>query len=989
MKSNREKTATLEFYLNGYRVTLEDPPPDLLLLDFLRSPEVALTGAKKGCGEGGCGACTVILSSFNHETDAVEHRAINSCLRPLCSLQGMAVTTIEGTGAVVPPAYQPVTLVPNASRSGFSLARRTPRDQEERRHLLRLLTESLQEKRVDNPEKTLLRRETPAQIRPAELRDPLPEARAAGLRSSRTSKAAPTPESMGAESAPSEEGINPVAHRLAINNGSQCGYCSAGFVMTMTGLLVNCSAPTKKQIEDTFDGNICRCTGYRPILTAMKTFASDWTAEDEAERMKCKVDKAYDTQRIGELRIPYPPGARGPADLFEIDRPHKQWRAVTSIEALCELVQQNPGAEIRLVHGNTSYGVYPNEFRTATLLVDIRGIRELDQIEISDERLIVGAGVTYGHFIAILENLTGTGERAETTRLGALELMARRTAGTLVRNAATLGGNSAMVLEHIHEGEAFPSDLFTALSAVETEISTVNLDDGTRRSFSVAELIAASVDKSVDPRRLLIVSYQIPRGSENEVVLAQKVALREVNAHSIVNATTRLGFAEGTEVASAALIFGGIAPFPFRAVKTEKLLVGVPLRLDRFPDLARSLAAEVGAELARWAFRREPYEGFTDEYRLSLALSFLYKAIVNALLVRAPGEVPADVQSAGVITWGRWPVSSGQQFYATQGFKAPVQEPYIGLMTLYQTSGEVHYTHEIQVPPTALNGALVQGRQAPRTFRFQLPDAPGKAVTREVLCAWLRDRFDDFVDLLTASEIPKGGTNLQGMGADQPLFAVDRAPLSRPGGGDGPGAHRAPGLAHRRVCRRRMPGLRAHRLARALQREHPVARPGHRDRERVPRLPRERALQCPRLAGHPAGQRARLDRRRARRSRALDRGARGQCRRPGVCSRGHQPGSRRPAPFLYGDSKLRGDTAGRQRDRGPSLIAKPAGNASDQRFFDRRAAEPDPRPHQTARRRLRWQDRAGPLRDRTRRRSRPTPPSGRCVSCSNARETRR
>ena len=67
--------------------------------------EVALTnsvhlkGSKLGCGEGGCGACTVMVSSYNREEDAVTHMAVNACLAPLCSVDGMAVTTVEGIGS--------------------------------------------------------------------------------------------------------------------------------------------------------------------------------------------------------------------------------------------------------------------------------------------------------------------------------------------------------------------------------------------------------------------------------------------------------------------------------------------------------------------------------------------------------------------------------------------------------------------------------------------------------------------------------------------------------------------------------------------------------------------------------------------------------------------------------------------------------------------------------------------------------------------------
>ena len=76
----------VSFYLNGRLVTVDNPPPALLLIDYLRSPEVGLAGPKKACGQGGCGACTVIVSSW--KDGEAEHRAINSCLRPVCALGG-------------------------------------------------------------------------------------------------------------------------------------------------------------------------------------------------------------------------------------------------------------------------------------------------------------------------------------------------------------------------------------------------------------------------------------------------------------------------------------------------------------------------------------------------------------------------------------------------------------------------------------------------------------------------------------------------------------------------------------------------------------------------------------------------------------------------------------------------------------------------------------------------------------------------------------
>ena len=89
----------VSFFLNGKEVSIQDPSPDLLLIDYLRSPDVALAGPKKPCGQGGCGGCTVILSNWNTAEKKIEHRAMNSCLRPVCALGGLVVTTVEGTGA--------------------------------------------------------------------------------------------------------------------------------------------------------------------------------------------------------------------------------------------------------------------------------------------------------------------------------------------------------------------------------------------------------------------------------------------------------------------------------------------------------------------------------------------------------------------------------------------------------------------------------------------------------------------------------------------------------------------------------------------------------------------------------------------------------------------------------------------------------------------------------------------------------------------------
>jgi xanthine dehydrogenase/oxidase len=82
------------FYVNGQRVRLPaSAAVDATLLHYLRDVR-ALTGAKLGCGEGGCGACTVLVTRFNRDTKKLDHRAVNACLIPVPALDGSAVTYV-------------------------------------------------------------------------------------------------------------------------------------------------------------------------------------------------------------------------------------------------------------------------------------------------------------------------------------------------------------------------------------------------------------------------------------------------------------------------------------------------------------------------------------------------------------------------------------------------------------------------------------------------------------------------------------------------------------------------------------------------------------------------------------------------------------------------------------------------------------------------------------------------------------------------------
>jgi xanthine dehydrogenase/oxidase len=111
--------STLRFYLNGTRVVIDDIDPEITLLEYLRG--IGLTGTKLGCAEGGCGACTVVVSQWNPTTRKIYHASVNACLAPLVSIDGKHVITVEGIGNVKKPhSVQERIAKGNGSQCGVS-----------------------------------------------------------------------------------------------------------------------------------------------------------------------------------------------------------------------------------------------------------------------------------------------------------------------------------------------------------------------------------------------------------------------------------------------------------------------------------------------------------------------------------------------------------------------------------------------------------------------------------------------------------------------------------------------------------------------------------------------------------------------------------------------------------------------------------------------------------------------------------------------------
>ena len=751
---------SISFFLNGKSVELANPSPSLLLIDYLRSPDVKLAGAKKGCGQGGCGACTVILSKWNEAEGKAAHTSINSCLRPVCSLHGYSITTVEGTGGAVrlPPKNPQQTLASSRAKAPFGTDTTPDIDAAQQRGVVT--------------------RQQATQAGEVRTQTGFTAPKADQLIQVKQLATEEAGEVTACEVPHIDPSINPVAYRLAVNNGSQCGYCSTGFVMNMSAFLANYPAPTKKQIEDAFDGNLCRCTGYRPILTAMKTFAVDWSASDEDNRMKLLLDDQVKAQLVGsQVTIPFPEDAQHPASPVDIKQDKQSWLMPSTLDELADIYQQHDSNDIYVIHSNTAFGIYVEDFLDTPVLVDVSRIPELYTLAQSNGSITFGAGTTYTELLDYLNLHFAT--LPETCALGALKFMLHRTAGTVVRNAATLAGNTMLVLKHIADGtgEPFPSDVFSVLYTLNVDITVFDSLTASVQVHACQALVDACIADQSFADNILLLSYHIPDIHSDILVLAQKVALRDINAHSIVNSGIYLDVDPSTRVINEVrLVFGAIAPYPWRATKTEQAMLGNTLDMTHIDDWLVILGAEVDVALHHWAKRMSEVkdEGFTHAYKVALTQSYTYKAILTKLVQIEPDLVPVEDRSATEITWGNWPVSVGTQEYKSQGFKAPVSEPYVKLMALYQTSGQVRYTHEMEVPPTTLDAAFVQSSKALANFCFKHPETGEWPISPDTLSDYLQSYEPKFERLVTVEDIPAHGLKLIGMGGDQPVFAIEQ-----------------------------------------------------------------------------------------------------------------------------------------------------------------------------------------------------------------------
>jgi xanthine dehydrogenase small subunit len=334
--------------------------------------------------------------------------------------------------------------------------------------------------------------------------------------------------------------LHPVQQAMVDCHGSQCGFCTPGFVMSLFALYLERESPGREEVVTALSGNLCRCTGYRPIIDAgcrMSEYSQPkrWSRDDA--RAPKRVEQLRALQRTTPESALRFPGFHAPRTLAE----------------LADALEAAPDSLV--LAGGTDVGLWTTKhLRDLLPIVYVGAVTELQDIRNTDAGLSIGAGVSLS-----------TAWAALVQQHPALAEQARRFASPPVCNSGTLCGN---VANGSPIGDSMP-----ALIALGAE---VELRQGTRyRRLPLEGFYLGYQKKDLRPGEF-VVSVLVPHAKSDRLFASYKLAKRIDQDISAVCGAFAVELSDDGRVTSARLAFGGMAAIPARATNAEKALLGQP-----------------------------------------------------------------------------------------------------------------------------------------------------------------------------------------------------------------------------------------------------------------------------------------------------------------------------------------------------------------------------------------------------------------------------
>ena len=387
--------------------------------------------------------------------------------------------------------------------------------------------------------------------------------------------------------------LHPVQQAMVDHHGSQCGFCTPGFVMSLFALAHD--APDRADIGAALAGNLCRCTGYRPIVAAAGAVRAEPVIDGFA------VGAAETARTLTALRNPSP---------LALDVAGTRLYVPTNADDLVELLAAHPEATI--LAGGTDIGLWVTKgHRRLPVVISLEAVEGLEAIELRDGCIEVGARVTHE---ALLPVLAGP--------YPAFAAMLRRFGSRQVRTRGTLCGN---VANGSPIGDAAP-----ALIALGAEVRLRG--SGGVRTMPVEDYFVGYRQTALALGEFVErVCVPLPRPGESFHMW--KVSKRFEQDISAVCGAFRLTL-DGERIVDARIGFGGVAAIPFRARATEAALIGAAWNEA---TLVRARAALAG-ELRPISDMRA-----SAEYRRAVACNLLTKLHAESW---SPGSTPALAEMA-------------------------------------------------------------------------------------------------------------------------------------------------------------------------------------------------------------------------------------------------------------------------------------------------------------------------------------------------------
>ncbi|XP_055686273.1 uncharacterized protein LOC129791793 [Lutzomyia longipalpis] len=483
-----------------------------------------------------------------------------------------------------------------------------------------------------------------------------------------------------------KDGYHPIQERLAHLNGTQCGYCSPGMVMNMYGLMEHKGGKvTMEDVENSFGSNICRCTGYRPILDAFKSLAAD---ADEKLLAQCRdiEDLPKKCPKSG-LKCEGKCHAVAEKKSFKLSEA-REWHKVLNLEDIFAIFKASGDKSYMLVAGNTAHGVYRRD-PNIEIFIDVNSVDELRKHSIG-QNILLGGNVNLTEMMEILERAAT--QKPEFTYCRVLNKHIDVVASVPVRNTGTIAGN--LSIKHANIG--FPSDIFLILEAVGAKITII---DGAGKTEDVSPVDYLKVDM----KKKIILQITLPPLDPSKIyVRTFKIMPRAQNAHAYVNAAFKYEFADASKekLTKATICFGGIEPNFVHAVETEKLLKDVNLFDDVFyQKVLSTLAGELKPD---WEL-----PDASPEYRKNLALALFYKSCLDL----CPDDKMKAHFKSGATQIDR-ALSYGTQTFDTYEKNWPLTQPVKKLEALIQVSGEAKYMNDHPYRDDDLWAAFVLATEA-------------------------------------------------------------------------------------------------------------------------------------------------------------------------------------------------------------------------------------------------------------------------------------